>query len=64
MGIRFRKSVKIAPGVHLNIGKESAGVSVGSVAEFHIIAKQVREKDSRFLEPEFHTPKRSAVLQT
>lgn len=30
MGIRFRKSVKIAPGVHLNIGKESAGVSVGS----------------------------------
>lgn len=30
MGIRFRKRVKIAPGVHLNIGKESAGVSVGS----------------------------------
>ena len=30
MGIRFRKSVKIAPGVHLNIGKKSAGVSVGS----------------------------------
>lgn len=30
MGIRFRKSVKIAPGVKLNIGKKSVGVSVGS----------------------------------
>lgn len=29
MGIRFRKSVKIAPGVRLNIGKKSAGISVG-----------------------------------
>lgn len=30
MGLRFRKSIKIAPGVRLNIGKKSAGVSVGS----------------------------------
>ena len=29
MGLRFRKSVKIAPGVKLNIGKKSVGVSVG-----------------------------------
>lgn len=29
MGIRFRKQVKIAPGVKLNIGKKSVGVSVG-----------------------------------
>lgn len=29
MGIRFRKSVKIAPGVKLNMGKKSVGVSVG-----------------------------------
>ena len=29
MGFRFRKSFKIAPGVKLNIGKKSAGVSVG-----------------------------------
>ena len=29
MGIRFRKSVKVAPGVRLNIGKKSASVSVG-----------------------------------
>jgi hypothetical protein len=29
MSWSFRKSVKIAPGVRLNLGKRSAGVSVG-----------------------------------
>lgn len=29
MGIRFRKSIKIAPGVKLNLGKKSAGISIG-----------------------------------
>lgn len=29
MGLRFRKSIKIAPGVKLNIGKKSMGVSLG-----------------------------------
>lgn len=29
MGLRFRKSVKILPGVRLNFGKQSASVSVG-----------------------------------
>ena len=29
MGLRFRKSVKIAPGVRLNFGKKSASVSLG-----------------------------------
>lgn len=29
MGLRLRKSVKIAPGVRLNIGKKSVGVSAG-----------------------------------
>ena len=29
MGFRFRKSVKIAPGVRLNIGKKSVGISAG-----------------------------------
>ena len=29
MGLRFRKSVKIAPGVRLNISKKSVGVSAG-----------------------------------
>lgn len=29
MGFRFRKSVKIIPGVRLNLGKKSAGISMG-----------------------------------
>jgi hypothetical protein len=29
MGFRFRKSVKIAPGVKLNFGKKSVGMSIG-----------------------------------
>lgn len=29
MGMRFRKSVKIAPGIRLNVSNKSAGVSVG-----------------------------------
>ncbi|MCI7713098.1 MAG: DUF4236 domain-containing protein [Clostridiales bacterium] len=29
MGMRFRKSIKIAPGVRVNVGKKSAGISVG-----------------------------------
>ena len=30
MGLRFRKSIKIAPGVKMNIGKKSVGISVGT----------------------------------
>ena len=30
MGIRFRESIKIAPGIKLNVGKKSMGVSVGN----------------------------------
>lgn len=30
MGLRFRKSVKIAPGVRINFGKKSTSVSVGT----------------------------------
>ena len=29
MGFRFRQSIKIAPGIKLNVGKKSASVSVG-----------------------------------
>lgn len=29
MGFRFRKSIKIAPGVRLNVGKKSTGISFG-----------------------------------
>lgn len=30
MGVRFRRSIKIAPGVKLNLGKKSAGISIGN----------------------------------
>mgnify|MGYP003303846707 CR=1 FL=1 len=30
MGMRFRKSVKIAPGVRVNFGKKGVGVSMGT----------------------------------
>ena len=29
MGLRFRKSFKVAPGVKVNVGKKSTGVSIG-----------------------------------
>ena len=29
MGLRFRKSFKIAPGVRFNVGKKSHGISIG-----------------------------------
>lgn len=30
MGFCFRKSIKIAPGIKLNIGKKSTGISIGN----------------------------------
>ena len=30
MGLRFRKSIKLAPGIKLNLGKKSAGLSFGN----------------------------------
>lgn len=43
MGFRFRKRVKLAPGVHLNLGGKSASVSVGPKgAKLNIGAKGVR----------------------
>ncbi|MBM6870785.1 DUF4236 domain-containing protein [Pseudoflavonifractor phocaeensis] len=30
MGIRFRKSVKVAPGIRINVGKKSSGISIGN----------------------------------
>lgn len=37
MGFRFRKSVKLAPGVRLNVGKKSVGVSLGGKGFRHSI---------------------------
>jgi len=30
MGFRFRRSIRVAPGVKLNLGRKSASVSVGT----------------------------------
>lgn len=38
MGLRFRKSVKIAPGVRATVGKKSASVSVGATGARHTIS--------------------------
>lgn len=38
MGLRFRKSIKIAPGVRLNLGKKSFGVSFGVKGMRHTIS--------------------------
>ena len=38
MGLRFRKSIKLAPGVRLNLGKKSAGVSFGGKGVRHTIS--------------------------
>lgn len=37
MGLRFRKSIKIAPGVRMNVGKKGVGVSVGTRGLRHTI---------------------------
>ncbi len=42
MGIRFRKSIKILPGVRLNIGKKSVSMSVGTKGFRHTISSTGR----------------------
>lgn len=42
MGIRFRKSVKIAPGVKVNFGKKSSSVSFGGKGFHHTISSSGR----------------------
>ena len=46
MGFRFRKSVKIAPGVRLNVGKKSASVSFGGKGVRHTISSTGRRTSS------------------
>lgn len=43
MGTRFRKSVKIAPGVRATIGKKGASVSVGTKGARHTISTTGRK---------------------
>lgn len=46
MGFRFRRSVKIAPGVRLNVGKKSASVSFGVKGARHTISTTGRRTTS------------------
>lgn len=46
MGFRFRKSVKIAPGVRLNFGKNSTSVSVGSKGARYTVSNTGRKTAS------------------
>lgn len=43
MGLRFRKSVKIAPGVRVNVGKKSTSVSVGGKGFRHTVSSSGRK---------------------
>lgn len=43
MGFRFRKSVKIAPGVRATISKKSASISVGTKGARHTISTTGRK---------------------
>lgn len=43
MGLRFRKSIKILPGVKLNLGKKSAGVSIGTNGARYSVNSSGRE---------------------
>lgn len=38
MGLRFRKSVKIAPGVRLNLNKKSTSVTFGGKGFHHTVS--------------------------
>lgn len=46
MGLRFRKSVKIAPGVKLNINKGSASVTVGKRGAHYTVSSTGRQTAS------------------
>ena len=38
MGFRFRKSIKLFPGVKLNLGKKSASISIGTKGARHTVS--------------------------
>lgn len=38
MGFNFKRSIKLAPGVRLNLGKKSASVSVGKRGVRHSVS--------------------------
>lgn len=46
MGLRFRKSIKVAPGVRVNLGKKSASVSVGGKGARYTVSSTGRRTSS------------------
>lgn len=46
MGVRFRKSAKIAPGVRVNFNKKSASVSVGGKGAHYTVSSTGRRTSS------------------
>lgn len=46
MGLRIRKSVKLAPGVRVNLGKKSASVSVGGKGARYTVSSTGRRTSS------------------
>ena len=46
MGLRFRKSIKLAPGVRLNLGRKGFGVSFGGKGMRHTISSTGRRTTS------------------
>lgn len=46
MGMRFRKSFKVAPGVKITLGKKSGSVSVGTKGAHHTVSTSGRRTSS------------------
>lgn len=46
MGIRFRRSIKVAPGVRFNIGRKSSSISVGNKYGRTTISTSGRKKSN------------------
>lgn len=46
MGIRFRKSMKVAPGVRMNVSKKSVGVSIGGKGARYSVSSSGRTTTS------------------
>ena len=46
MGLRFRKSINIAPGIKLNLNKKSAGLTFGTKGFHHTINTKGRRTDT------------------
>lgn len=46
MGLRFRKSIKIAPGVKVNLNKKSTSVTFGGKGVHHTVSSTGRKTTS------------------